>query len=148
MTLVTDQNGDVSAGIAVNVTAPTQIATIRATDVTSGNQVTGNFLIQQVTDGSQILSVIPTGTVTIDGPDATTCSTGVVVQYYIFGGTPPYTVSETFPGAVTLSSNPGHDQWRQLHRDDHRRLLRQHAIRDHRCHGAHDPGRQFAVADQ
>ncbi|MEO8674765.1 MAG: hypothetical protein ABI569_04250 [Casimicrobiaceae bacterium] len=105
VTLVTDQNGNVSAGIVVNVTAPTQIATIRATDVTSGNQVTGNFLIQQVTDGSQILSVIPTGTVTIDGPDANTCSSGVVVQYYIYGGTPPYTVKETFPGAVVLSTN-------------------------------------------
>ena len=105
VTLVTDQNGDVSAGIAVNVTAPTQIATIRATDLTSGNQVTGNFLIQQVTDGSQILSVIPSGTVTIDGPDASTCSSGVSVQYYIFGGTPPYTVKETFPGAVILSTN-------------------------------------------
>ena len=104
VTLVTDQNGDVSAGIAVNVTAPTQIATIRATDLTSGNQVTGNFLIQQVTDGSQILSVIPSGTVTIDGPDASTCSSGVSVQYYIFGGTPPYTVRETFPGVVTLST--------------------------------------------
>ena len=105
VTLVTDQNGNVSAGIAVNVAAPTQIATIRATDVTSGNQVTGNFLIQQVTDGSQILSVIPSGTVTIDGPDANTCSSGVVVQYYIYGGTPPYTVKETFPGAVLLSTN-------------------------------------------
>jgi len=106
VTLVTDQNGDVSAGIAVNATAPTQIATIRATDVTSGNQVTADFLIQQVTDGSQILSVIPTGTVTIDGPDTSTCSTGVVVQYYIYGGTPPYKVAATFPGAVSLGGVP------------------------------------------
>jgi hypothetical protein len=105
VTLVTDQNGKVSAGIAVNANAPTQIATIRATDLTSGNQVTGNFLIQQVTDGSAILSVIPAGTVTIDGPNDHTCSTGVSVQYYIYGGTPPYTVHETFPGAVTLSTN-------------------------------------------
>ncbi len=90
VTVATDQNGTASVGIAVNANAPTQIATIRATDVTTGNQVTGNFLIQQVTDGSQILSVIPTGTVTIDGPDASTCSTGVIVQYHIYGGTPPY----------------------------------------------------------
>ncbi len=60
LTVVTDQNGTASVGIAVNANAPTQIATIRATDVTTGNQVTGNFLIQEVTDGSQILSVIPT----------------------------------------------------------------------------------------
>jgi hypothetical protein len=103
VTVVTDQNGNASVGIQVNVNAPSQIATIRATDVISGNQVSGNFLIQQVTDGSQILSVIPTGTTTIDGPNDTTCSTGVVVQYYIFGGTPPYRVAATFPQAVTIS---------------------------------------------
>ena len=106
VTVATDQNGTASVGIAVNANAPTQIATIRATDVTTGNQVTGNFLIQQVTDGSQILSVIPTGTVTIDGPDASTCSTGVVVQYYIYGGTPPYTVAAIVPAARTLSDVP------------------------------------------
>jgi hypothetical protein len=106
LTVVTDQNGSAAVGIAVNANAPTQIATIRATDITTGNQVTGNFLIQQVTDGSQILSVIPSGTVTIDGPDANTCSSGVSVQYYIFGGTPPYKVAATFPGAVVLSGVP------------------------------------------
>src|SRR5437899_2412725 len=105
VTIVTDANGSASAGIVVNVNAPTQIATLRATDVTSGNQVTGNFLIQQVTDGSAILSVIPTGTVTIDGPTDKTCSSGVSVQYFIYGGTPPYTVAATFPGVVSLSNS-------------------------------------------
>jgi hypothetical protein len=103
LTVVTDQNGTASVGLQVNVNAPTQIATIRATDTTSGNQVTANFLIEQVTDGGTILSVIPTGTVTIDGPNDSTCSSGVVVQYYIFGGTPPYKVAATFPGVVTIS---------------------------------------------
>ena len=106
LTVVTDQNGSAVVGIAVNANAPTQIATIRATDITTGNQVTGDFLIQQVTDGSQVLSVIPSGTVTIDGPDANTCSSGVSVQYYIFGGTPPYRVAATFPGAVVLAGVP------------------------------------------
>jgi hypothetical protein len=103
LTVVTDQNGTAFVGLQVNVNAPTQIATIRATDITSGNQVTANFLIQQVTDGGTILSVIPTGTVTIDGPNDSTCSSGVVVQYYIFGGTPPYKVAATFPQVVTIS---------------------------------------------
>jgi Flp pilus assembly protein TadG len=30
----------------------------------------------------------------------------VVVQYYIFGGTPPYTVAATFPGVVSLGGVP------------------------------------------
>jgi len=104
--VVTDANGQAVAGIAVNVNAPTQIASIRATDVTSGNQVTGQFLIQQVTDGGQVLSVVPTGNVTIDGPSPTECSSGVQVAYYIYGGTPPYQVAATFPGVVSLSGVP------------------------------------------
>ncbi len=106
ITVVTDSSGTAVAGIAVNVNAPTQVASIRATDVTSGNQLTGQFLIQEVTDGSQILSVIPTGTVTIDGPSATECSTGVAVVYHIYGGTPPYKVDATFAGVVTLAGVP------------------------------------------
>jgi hypothetical protein len=106
LNVITDSNGQATAGIAVNVNAPTQIASIRATDVTSGNQVTGQFLIQQVTDGSQVLSVIPSDETTITGPDANTCSTGVSVVYHIYGGTPPYQVSAPFAGAVSLSGVP------------------------------------------
>ncbi len=105
-TVVTDANGSAAVGIVVNAGAPTQIASIRATEVASGNQVTGQFLIQQVTDGSQILSVIPSGETTIDGPDSKTCSTGVSVVYHVYGGTPPYQVSAPFAGAVALSGVP------------------------------------------
>ncbi len=103
---VTDATGKAAVGLVVNVGAPTQVASIRATDVNSGNQVTGQFLIQQVTDGSQILSVIPTGLVTIDGPSPTECSSGVAVLYHIYGGTPPYQVAATFSGVVSLSGVP------------------------------------------
>lgn len=106
LTVVTDQSGSATVGLAVNVNAPTQVASIRATDVTSGNQVTGNFLIQQVTNGDQILSVIPTGLVTIEGPTATECSSGVSVVYHIYGGTPPYQVAATFAGVVSLTGVP------------------------------------------
>jgi hypothetical protein len=106
LNVITDANGQASVGIAVNVNAPTQIASIRATEVTSGNQITGQFLIQQVTDGSQVLSMIPSGDTTITGPDANTCSTGVAVVYHIYGGTPPYQVSAPFAGAVSLSGVP------------------------------------------
>jgi len=105
-TVVTDANGSAAVGLVVNVNAPTQIASIRAIEVTSGNQVTGQFLIQQVTDGAQILSVVPSGDTTIKGPDANTCSTGVAVVYHIYGGTPPYQVSAPFVGAVSLSGVP------------------------------------------
>jgi len=106
LNVITDANGQAAAGIAVNVNAPTQIAQIRATDVTSGNQITGQFLIQQVTNGGEVLSVIPSDETTITGPDANSCSTGVAVVYHIYGGSPPYQVSAPFAGAVSLSGAP------------------------------------------
>jgi hypothetical protein len=102
LTVVTDQNGRALVGIAVAITAPTQIGIIRATDVTTGNQVTGQFTIQQVTNGSAILSVIPAGLTTITGSLKGSCSLGVRVIHYIFGGTPPYRVFPSFPEAVVL----------------------------------------------
>ena len=141
LTVITDASGSAFVGLAVNVNAPTQTASIRATDVSSGNQVTGQFLIQQVTSGGEVLSVIPGGLTTIEGPSPTECSTGVSVAYHIYGGTPPYQVSAPFVGAVTLVGRAGRDQWRQLHGDDDRRVLRRHAVRDQRRHRPHDSGR-------
>ena len=101
LTVVSDSLGIATVIIKANVDAPTQFAQLRATDLTSGQQLTGSFRIQQVTDGSQILSIVP-DEATITGPFEGTCSTGVRVDYFIYGGTPPYRVSSTFPSAVTI----------------------------------------------
>ncbi len=106
LTVVSDANGNAVVGISIPVNAVTQIGVIRATDLTSLNQVTGQFTITQVTDGSAVLSVIPNGTTTITGPLQNVCSSGVDVAFYIFGGTPPYTVAVPFPQAVTLVGVP------------------------------------------
>jgi hypothetical protein len=106
LTVVTDANGNAVVGIAVPVNAPTQVGIIRATDLTTNNQVNGQFTITQVTDGSQVLSIIPTGTTTITGPAKGVCSSGVRVSYYIFGGTPPYTVAASYPDAVSIVGAP------------------------------------------
>jgi hypothetical protein len=96
-----DALGKASVIVKANVDAPTQQAQLRVTDVTGGQQVTANFLIQQVTDGSKILSVVP-ATVTITGPDKNTCSSGARVNYSIYGGTPPYSITSAFPGSSAL----------------------------------------------
>ena len=100
-TVVSDANGNASVVLQAAVNAPTQPAELRATEVTTGNSVVGNFTIVQVTDGSAILSVIP-ATATIVGPDTATCTSGFRVDYYVYGGTPPYHVAATFPAGVTL----------------------------------------------
>lgn len=106
LTVVSDANGNAVAGIAIPVNASTQIGVIRATDLTSNNQITGQFTITQVTDGSTVLSVIPNGTTTITAPLKGSCSSGVRVSFYIFGGTPPYDVRATFPDHVNLAGVP------------------------------------------
>lgn len=105
-TVVSDANGDARVVIAVPPNTSTQVALIRATDVTTGNQVTGQFVIEQQQDVGTQLTMLPTGTTTINGPSANVCSSGVRVTHYIFGGTPPYRVQVNFPDAVTLVGVP------------------------------------------
>ncbi|MFO1322632.1 MAG: hypothetical protein U1F15_01055 [Burkholderiales bacterium] len=106
LTVATDVNGNATVVLSVPPDTPTQTGIIRATDLTSGNQITGTFVIQQITVGGQTLAVLPLGTTTINGPDSQRCSTGASVTNYIFGGTPPYQVGVNFPGAVSLSGVP------------------------------------------
>ena len=101
-TVVSDANGIASVILRANVNAPTQFAQLRVTDLTSGQQLLGNFLIQLVTDGTKILTVVP-GTAKITGAFKGSCSTGFVTEYFIYGGTPPYRVSSTFPNSVVVS---------------------------------------------
>jgi hypothetical protein len=102
----TDQNGNAAVRLVVPTTAATQMATIRATDVTSGSSVVAQFAIAQFVNGNSVLSVIPTGVTTFTGPDTQTCSAGASATFYVFGGTPPYTIATNFPQAVSLSGNP------------------------------------------
>lgn len=104
--VTTDQNGTAAVRIVVPVNAATQIATIRATDVAGGSSVVGQFTIAQFVSGTGVLSVIPTGVTTFTGPDTTRCSSGASATFFIFGGTPPYTVGTNFPGAISISGAP------------------------------------------
>ncbi|MDQ2961771.1 MAG: hypothetical protein M3R31_01230, partial [Pseudomonadota bacterium] len=101
LTVVSDQFGVAQVIIQANANAPTQPAFLRATELTTGNQQTAQFTIVQTINGAAVLSVVPTD-VTITGPDTQNCSSGFRVDYFIYGGTPPYTVVSTFPSAVTL----------------------------------------------
>lgn len=106
LTVTTDQNGNATVRLVVPTNASTQIATIRATDVTGGSSVVGQFTIAQFINGNSILSIIPTGTTTFTGPDTSQCSNGGSATFYIFGGTPPYTVATNFPTAIAITGAP------------------------------------------
>jgi hypothetical protein len=101
LTVVSDQFGVAQVIIQASASAPTQPALLRATELTTGNQQTAQFTIVQTINGQAVLSVVPS-TATITGPDSATCSSGFRIDYYIYGGTPPYRVTSTFPNSVTL----------------------------------------------
>jgi hypothetical protein len=105
ITIATDSTGTAVARVVATANATTQPAQIRATDVTSGQQQIANFTVvnNTVAQGSPI-TVVP-ATVNIVGPTTTACSTGFRIDYYVYGGNPPYTVSSTFPASVTLVNN-------------------------------------------
>ena len=101
LTVVSDAAGVAQVIVQANVDAPTQPAQLRATDVTSGQQRTAQFLIIQNTNGSTILTIIPP-TATITGAFKGECSLGARVDYFIYGGTPPYRVTSSFPDAIAI----------------------------------------------
>ncbi len=101
LTVLSDSNGVASVILKANTNAPTQVAQMSVTDLTSGQTLIGNFTVVQITDGSAILSVVPS-TAQITGPFKGRCSSGVAVDYFIYGGTPPYRVAAGFPQGVTI----------------------------------------------
>jgi len=106
VTVLTDQNGLAAVTLRVPVNAATQFATLRATDVATGSTIIGQFTIAQFVNGNSVLSVIPTGTTTFTGNDTAHCAASGIASFYIFGGTPPYTVATNFPTAVSLIGVP------------------------------------------
>jgi hypothetical protein len=107
LTVVSDATGSAKVVLQAFNNATTQPAFLRATELTTGNQVTAQFTIVQFTDGSVILSVVPT-TITISGVDNSKCSSGFKADYFIFGGTPPYQVLPNLVGIadIRLLLNP------------------------------------------
>ena len=101
ITVTTGQDGLAVVRLKADVNAPTQVALIRATELTTGNVLNSSFVIAQFTDGAGTLTAIPT-TWTVAGPDIANCAGNTPVTYYIFGGTPPYRIQSTLPNFVNI----------------------------------------------
>ncbi len=113
ITVNTDERGEAVVRLTATVGAPPQVATLTSTDVTSGLVRRFNFNIVPRT-----LSVLPSGTVTFKGQTGQpapagqpankgSCPIGAIADYYIFGGTPPYTVASPLLDVATVSSIVG-----------------------------------------
>ncbi len=108
VTINTDEFGIAVARLTAIVTAPTQVATLTATDTVTGLVRYANFNIVQATSGAGILSVLPSGSVTFTGAkplagQPAQCPFGGVVDMYIYGGTPPYVVVSPLTQYLTVS---------------------------------------------
>lgn len=104
----TDEQGEAVVRIFANATAPTQVATLQSTDVSSGLSRRFNFNIIQATSGTGILTTLPSGAITVIGakgpPGGSGFCPGGTVDFYVFGGTPPYTVVSPLPSVARISS--------------------------------------------
>jgi hypothetical protein len=99
VTSTTDSSGTATGRIRVNTNAPSQVGTFRITEPTGGSFF--DFGIQ-IVQTSVDLNVIP-DTVTINGSSTANCSSGAKVDYVVFGGTPPYRFTTTFPNSVRVT---------------------------------------------
>ena len=101
-TLTTDQNGRADVVIRTDPGVPSGAALIRVTDLTSGNRVDSAFTIVQATNGTATLNVVPQ---TYSGKGGFTGQClSFSGDYVVFGGTPPYTVTNGLPSAGILIS--------------------------------------------
>jgi hypothetical protein len=99
-TVTTDQNGQALVSLRSDAGVPSQVALIRATDVTSGNRVDASFTVVQSTNGTAAYSVSP-AKATITGYYVNTCGAGST-SFQIYGGTAPYTVFANSIATVVL----------------------------------------------
>jgi hypothetical protein len=101
----TDEQGEAVVRLLANTSVPTQVATLQSTDVSTGLARRYNFNIIQTTSGAGILSTLPSGTITIKGAKGGTGQDGFCpnarVDFYVYGGSPPYAVASPLPGVAS-----------------------------------------------
>lgn len=101
--VVTDQTGSARARIRVLANAANQTALLQATDTTSGAFQRTSFAIAQATGTSPGFFASPSA-VTFQGIRVEECAgSNISAMFYVFGGTPPYVVSNTLS---TLNVRP------------------------------------------
>jgi hypothetical protein len=101
ITVVTDEAGRASARVRILAAAPNQTALLQVTDVTSGAFQRTAFVIAQATGTSPGFFATPQQ-LTFVGPREGVCADNVSADIFVFGGTPPYRISNA-SSAFTVS---------------------------------------------
>lgn len=105
----TDEQGEAVVRISAPAGASTQVATIQTTDVTTGLNRRYNFNIIQQVSGQGVITVLPSGSITVTGAKGATGQQGICpfgpsarVDFYVYGGTPPYAIRSPLPNVLTV----------------------------------------------
>lgn len=99
ITVSTDIAGKARVRFRALTTAPTQSALMLITDLTGGSFVRTGFAI----NGAPSAPTVIPDKVTVKGPFVGQCPTGAAQSdFYIFGGVPPYTISNTGPSSLDI----------------------------------------------
>jgi hypothetical protein len=106
VTVISDQTGKVTARIRANAGAVNQTALLQVTDIGTGAFQRTSFVIVQSTGSSPGFFVTPTQ-ITFQGSQQNQCANfDVSASVFVFGGVPPYTVSNSTPFSVTPTFIP------------------------------------------
>ena len=106
VTVTTDSTGRATVRLRADTNASTAFALIRATDLANGSRIDKSFAIAQFLDGAGTLSAIPSGGYSGKGFYKGECG-GSTGDFVLYGGTAPYTIRTSLPGAITLISDAG-----------------------------------------
>lgn len=97
-TTATDETGTARMRIRVLEGAPAQTGLLQVTDLGTGAYQRTSFTISPT--GTAPLVVQPT-TISFIGPDPERCASSIVADVIVFGGSPPYAISQ--PGTLSVS---------------------------------------------
>jgi hypothetical protein len=109
----TDDQGEATVRVIATAGAPTQVATLQVSDVGGGQTRKYSFNIVQQISGVGVLSTLPSESVVIKGAPgvagtldgAGKCPATAQVDYLIFGGTPPYSVTSSRPDIASVGAS-------------------------------------------
>lgn len=104
LTVAADSRGVAIVSLRAPVGVPNQYATIRATDVISGQSASYVLTIGQTIDPTAI--TITPSDFQWTGAFKDRCVSGALTSHLITGGTPPYSVGQSIPSFAILTGSP------------------------------------------
>lgn len=104
LTVNTDSNGFAIITLRAPVSVPSGYTTLRATDVTSSQNISYVLTVGQTIDSTAI--AITPNNFQWTGAFKDGCASGALTSHLVTGGTPPYTVRQSIPDFAIMVGSP------------------------------------------